>query len=252
MEKLITVSIAAYNKEAYLDRCVQSLLVPSLDKVEIIIMNDGSTDRTSEIAHKYAERYPDSVRVIDKPNGHYGSCANASLKVADGKYFKLLDADDYFDVEEFEKFVSGLENAEADMIITTHVICNISPIEISAQNVEFGKVYRQSEIDFRKMGMAECLGMHGLTYRLDVLRRVHLTLTEGCSATDAEYAYYPIRACDTVMFFPHWLYMYQTDIEGQDTSIVSSGQKDARYKVAFRMLADYCHNMSDNVNVRNN
>lgn len=252
MEKLITISIAAYNKEKYLDRCVQSLIIPSLDKVEIIIVNDGSTDRTSEIAHRYAERYPRSVRVIDKENGHYGSCANASLAVATGKYYKLLDADDYFGKEEFERFVSELEHAEGDMIVTTHVICNVPPVEVCARNVTFGKLYLQREVDFQKAGMASCLGMHGLTYKMDVLRKIRLTLTEGCCATDAEYAYYPIAACETVQFFPYKLYMYQTDIDGQDTSIISVGQKDAKYKVAFRMLADYCHNMSVHQAVRSN
>lgn len=71
--------------------------------------------------------------MIDKPNGHYGSCANASLKIATGKYYKLLDADDYFDYDEFEKYVKELEKSDADMIITTHVICNKRPIVIAPQ-----------------------------------------------------------------------------------------------------------------------
>ena len=69
MNKLLSISISAYNKGKYLDECIQSLLIPSLDKLEIIVVNDGSTDNTSEIAHKYADQYPDSIIAIDKSKG---------------------------------------------------------------------------------------------------------------------------------------------------------------------------------------
>lgn len=242
MKKILSISIAAYNQEKYLDRCIQSLLIPSVDKIEVIIVNDGSKDKTSEIAHKYADKYPESIIVIDKANGHYGSCANASLKIATGKYYKLLDADDYFDSNELERYVKALENSDADMVITTHIICNQIPIEVSPKNVTIGKVYPQSEIDFTALGMASCLGMHGVTYKMDILKKINLTLTEKCCATDAEYCYYPISSCKTVQFFDFKLYMYQTNIEGQDSTIVSEGQKEQKYIVAKRMLDDYLRN----------
>lgn len=252
MKKILSISIAAYNQEKYLDRCIQSLLIPSLDKIEVIIVNDGSKDKTSEIAHKYADKYPESIIVIDKPNGHYGSCANASLKIATGKYYKLLDADDYFDSNEFERYVKALGNSDADMVITTHIICNQIPIEVSPKNVTIGKVYPQSEIDFKALGMTSCLGMHGVTYKMDILKKINLTLTEKCCATDAEYCYYPIVSCKTVQFFDFKLYMYQTNIEGQDTTIVSENQKEQKYIVAKRMLDDYIRNRSENKNIRHN
>lgn len=252
MKKILSISIAAYNQEKYLDRCVQSLLIPSLEKIEVIIVNDGSNDKTSEIAHKYESKYPDSVIAIDKENAHYGSCANASLKIASGKYYKLLDADDYFDTEALEKFVNELEKSDADMIITTHVICNQVPIEIAPHQVTLGKIYKQTEIDFTALEMSSCLGMHGVAYKLAILKRINLTLTERCCATDAEYCYYPIASCDTVQFFDFKLYMYQTNIEGQDTTIISESQKEQKYKVAKRMLDDFVVNKSGNKTIRNN
>ena len=95
--KVLSLCIPSYNMEAYLGRCVDSLLAEEvIDKLEIIIVNDGSKDRTLEIANAYRDRYPQSVVVVDKPNGHYGSTVNAALKVATGRYFRLLDADDWF------------------------------------------------------------------------------------------------------------------------------------------------------------
>ena len=91
--KLLSVIIPAYNMEAYLAQCVESILrTPSLAAVEIIIVNDGSKDKTLRIAKQYAERYADTVRVIDKPNGNYGSTINAALPLAQGEFVKILDA----------------------------------------------------------------------------------------------------------------------------------------------------------------
>ena len=75
--KVISIAIPTYNMEQWLNRCLDSVVIPEIiDKVEIIVVNDGSRDRSSEIAHSYADRYPDSVIVIDKENGNYGSCVN--------------------------------------------------------------------------------------------------------------------------------------------------------------------------------
>lgn len=252
MNKLLSISISAYNKGKYLEQCIQSLLIPSLGKLEIIVVNDGSTDNTSEIAHKYAEQYPDSVIVIDKLNGHTGSCVNASLKRATGKYYRLLDADDYFVTENLEKYVAELEHTDADMIITTHVICRKPPVYVKPQNVKIGVVYSQNDIDFHRLGMDACLGMHGITYKRQVLNNIHLKLTEGSAFADAEFSYFPIVACNTLQFFDFALYMYRTDVEGQQSTIVSANQREQAYMVAKRMLDDYIKNKSENMVIRGN
>ena len=239
MEKLITVSISAYNKEAYLDRCVQSLLVPSLDRVEIIIVNDGSTDSTSEIAHKYAERYPEAIKVVDKKNGHQGSCVNVALAMAVGKYFKMLDADDAFETGAFQRFVRMLEQCDADMIVSGHVIMGNPVRTICPQNVQFGYVYSLDEIDFREKGMTECIGMHGTAFCTSIFRENQIRFTEHCSFTDAEYCYYPIRYCKTVLFFNEILYLYHTGVPGQESSIVSRTVLDSIYKVTCGILTNF-------------
>ena len=94
--KLLTVIVPSYNMEKYLLKCLGSLIVaPELmERIEVIVVNDGSTDRTSEIAHSFEVKFPGVFRVIDKENGHYGSCVNAGLKMASGVFAKILDADD--------------------------------------------------------------------------------------------------------------------------------------------------------------
>lgn len=249
--KTLAISIAAYNQEKYLDRCLQSLIIPSVDDLEIFVVNDGSKDKTSEIAHRWAEQYPKSIFVIDKENGHYGSCCNASLKQATAKYFRLLDADDYFNSAELEKFVGSLKQIDADMVITTHVICNTPPRKIAPGKELIGNVYNLCDVDFNNNNLCDCYGMHGTTYKTKVLKDSGLRLTEGCCATDTEFAYFPLVYCKTIAFFDYELYMYQTDVEGQDTSIVNPKQKEQKYHVAKHMLDDYCANISDNDNIRN-
>ena len=119
MNKILSVVIPSYNMEEYLYRNVSSMMIGEiLDDLEIIIVNDGSKDRTSEIAHELQRKASQSIVVIDKENGHYGSCVNAALKIATGKYFRILDADDWMDSGEFVKFVNILKCIDVDCIYT--------------------------------------------------------------------------------------------------------------------------------------
>ena len=94
--KILSIIVPSYNMEAYLPKCLRGLVIDDkelLGKLDVIVVNDGSKDRTSEIAHSFETKYPGVFRVIDKTNGHYGSCINAALPVAEGEYVKILDAD---------------------------------------------------------------------------------------------------------------------------------------------------------------
>ena len=97
MEKIISIIVPTYNMEKYLKNGLDSLIISERkERVEVIVVNDGSKDRSLEIAAEYVEKYPSVFRLIDKPNGNYGSCINAALKIASGKYIKIMDADDHF------------------------------------------------------------------------------------------------------------------------------------------------------------
>ena len=81
-----------------MEHAIQSVLMAG-DEAEVLIVNDGSKDRTSEIGHRYAEKYPGIVKVIDKENGGHGDAVMAGLKEASGKYFKVVDSDDWLDAK---------------------------------------------------------------------------------------------------------------------------------------------------------
>ena len=137
MHKTLTLVIPSYNMEAYLPRCIDSLGIDALkkvvlpdagtlgDKLEVLVVNDGSTDKTSEIAHAFESRYSQIVRVIDKQNGHYGSCVNRGLAEATGTFIKILDADDTFETRAFHAYMHFLteicgdgDDGEIDLVLT--------------------------------------------------------------------------------------------------------------------------------------
>lgn len=113
-EKILTISIASYNAEKDLPKCLDSFVESNvLDKLDIIVINDGSSDNTSKIAHNYADKHS-SIRVIDKLNGGHGSTINCGIVSAKGKYFRIVDSDDWIDPNELEKLVKYLEKSNVD------------------------------------------------------------------------------------------------------------------------------------------
>lgn len=96
VEKLLTVVVPAYNMENYLDRCLSSFIIKDeiMKYLDIIVVNDGSTDNTLSIALKYEDKYPNVFRVISKENRGHGSAINTGISNAKGKFFKVVDADD--------------------------------------------------------------------------------------------------------------------------------------------------------------
>ena len=123
--KYISFAIPCYNSAAYMDRAVESILKGGED-VEIIIVNDGSKDDTSKIAHEYEEKYPTIVRAVDKENGGHGDAVNAGLDHAEGKYFKVVDSDDWVDEEAYKQILKKLKEfaggpTTLDMMLANYV-----------------------------------------------------------------------------------------------------------------------------------
>ena len=120
--KLLTVTVPCYNSQDYMEKCIQSLL-PGGNRVEIIIIDDGSKDDTGKIADEYARKFPDIVRVIHQENGGHGEGINQGLKHATGTYFKVVDSDDTLS-SDFPGFLDALEECErqggVDMVVTNY------------------------------------------------------------------------------------------------------------------------------------
>lgn len=224
--KLLSIIVPAYNMEAYLAQCVESILrTPSLAAVEVIIVNDGSKDKTLRIARQYAERYAETVRVVDKPNGNYGSTINAALPLAQGEYVKILDADDRFDGSRVAEMLAFLRKTDADMVVTPFIEVAGRRERRVEYNIYSRKVYKYGKsYDADKVfgdGVIRFFMMHGVCYRTEMLRKMSYRQSEGVSYTDQEWVFYPLFCVKTIAFADIPLYRYNTSREGQtmDTKV---------------------------------
>lgn len=217
MDKLLTISIAAYNAEPYLEKCLDSLLIPSMEKIEVLIENDGSKDNTADIGQRYEEKYPGVFRLVSKENGGYGSTINNSISLAQGKYFKQLDADDWYDTENLEQLVSFLDGVDADCVYTPFVEyyeedgsqCVRKPEQMQVGIQPVSKIAEQEWF----------LHMHALAFRTALLRQHSVRILEHCFYTDMEYVTYPLLHTQTVYVWDRHIYYYRIGREGQSVSL---------------------------------
>ena len=220
MNKLLTVIIPTYNMEAYLGRCLSSLMTDEahLEQLEVLVINDGSTDHSSAIAHRHAGGCPGTFRVIDKENGNYGSCINRGLSEATGLYVKILDAEDYFDTAHIGAFMDLLETGGADLILSAKKDL-IGDKEMTQRfGLPTGHPFSPDDIPDN---VTATLFMHAMTYRKELLTAMGYRQTEHISYTDLEWAYYPMKNVRTVRYFDETVYCYNTSRTGQTISPAS-------------------------------
>ena len=253
--KILTVVIPTYNMEKYLRRCLDSLIESDqqMQMLEVLVINDGSKDSSSQIAHEYQDRYPQTFRVIDKENGNYGSCVNRGLKEATGKYFRLLDADDQFRTESLMKFIDILLKTDADMVLTHHCFTfdgNNKKVEYQPRSakIKYGEIYAADDFDFEELGCDKTLLlMHSITYKLEILRKVGLRHQTGISYTDTEFVYFPLVAVKNILPVDIYLYAYTRGRDGQTVSQIAKGA-DAYFKVGNRIFQDFIENRHNKTN----
>lgn len=215
MGKLLTVVIATYNMEKYLDRCLSSLIIDNtelMSELEVLVINDGSKDKSSEIAHSYEKNYPSTFRVIDKENGNYGSCINRGLKESTGKYIRTLDADDWFLTENVLSYLKFLKDNDSDLFIT-----NVRSVVNSSFGDSSYPLPCLMTFTLDKIGrnISDQLFMHSFTYRTDILKKLQYVQTEGISYTDTEWAFYPMFQVKTAIYYPEVIYCYDMSRDGQ-------------------------------------
>lgn len=221
MSKVLSIIVAAYNVEKYLDNTLFSCVLEDNEvqkKYEVIVVNDGSTDNTSAVAREYIKRYPEVFRVIDKSNGGYGSVINEGLKAASGKYFRLLDGDDWYDTQELATMIKNLQECDSDMVLSNYA----KVYEGSSKKDIFCYANIKQNEEFSIKGQQELSGMlamHGVCYKTSILRKAPIAITEHCYYTDTEYVIYGLAYAKSAIYYPLNLYQYRIGRRGQSVSI---------------------------------
>lgn len=217
MEKLLTVSVASYNVEKTLAQALDSFLAPEiLARVEVLIIDDGATDGTGDLARGYVEKYPETFRFVHKENGGYGSTINTSLPLATGRYFRLLDGDDWFDAEALTAFLDALEGLGEDVVVTTGY----------TERHEDTGARREQRLDvspgggrgFEALEGQLYVAHHQTTFRTDCLRRDWQPMLEHCFYTDDLFLLQGFLSAETLAVVVGSPYQYRLAFAGQSVS----------------------------------
>ena len=208
--KYISFAIPCYNSQDYMAHAIESIL-PGGDEVEIIIVNDGSKDKTSQIAHEYMDKYPDISKEIEKENEGHGDAVNAGLANASGKYFKVVDSDDWVDEEALHKILMLLrhleeDNEQIDMLISNYVYEKAGVTHKKC--IHYRNVLPQDEVfrwdDIGHFRLDQYILMHSVIYRTDMLKLSQMRLPKHTFYVDNIYVYYPL---------PHVRKIYYLDVD---------------------------------------
>lgn len=222
--KYITFAIPCYNSQDYMERAIKSVLVGG-DDVEIIIVNDGSKDRTEEIAKEYEEKYPNIVKAISQENGGHGEAVNTGLSHASGKYFKVVDSDDWLDEEALKKVLETLKDFEEkdqdlDMLISNYVYEKVG-VE-HKKVIHYRNALPQNEVfgwsDIGRFRIDQYILMHSVIYRTELLKLIQLKLPKHTFYVDNIYVYYPLPAVNTIYYLDVNLYRYYIGRDDQSVN----------------------------------
>lgn len=192
---LISVVVPVYNVEAYLRRCVDSILAQTYPSIEIILVNDGSTDSGLAICREYERTYH-NIKVIDKPNGGQSSARNAGLKIAEGRYIGFVDSDDWVTPDMYATLYGLIKKYDADAAQTAAVMAYASDVQaIQGEDKEFVLTSR-NEILERFMYDSVRVGLFGIwncLFRADIVKNI--LFREGKVFEDVDYKYKALAAC---------------------------------------------------------
>lgn len=219
--KTLTLVVPSFNSADYLHRCLDSLPLEEPD-VEVIVVDDGSTDRTAEVAERYARDYPRTLTVVSKPNGGHGSAINTGLARATGEYFRVVDSDDWLDASATAALLRELRQQTSstypvDLMVTNYVYEKEAKrrkhVVRYAKSLPVGQTISWQQIG--RFSASAGLLMHSLTYRTEVLRLSGLELPEHTFYVDNLYAFIPLPYVQSLKYLDVDLYRYYIGREDQ-------------------------------------
>lgn len=213
--KYLTITVPCYNSESYMRRCLDSLVIGGR-MVEILIVNDGSTDKTGEIADEYASRFPDSVVAIHKENGGHGSGVNAGLAYASGRYFKVVDSDDWLEEGAYKRLLHRIRTwCQKGQDLPHMLVCDYSYNHLDegiTRRMGYRNVFPAGSVcsweDSKRFLPSQYLIMHALIFRTDILRKARVVLPEHTFYVDNLFSYRPLPWVETICYLPVDLYQY--------------------------------------------
>jgi glycosyltransferase involved in cell wall biosynthesis len=210
-QKLISFVVPCYNSQDYMEHCIDTLL-PGGEDVEIIIIDDGSKDDTAKIADRYAKEYPNICIAHHQENGGHGEGINQGLKIATGKYFKVLDSDDWVDEEAYKAVLSRIKDGriDSDLVIMNYVYTYTDGRP--NQQINFRNVFpsdRECTWDeTKKFKSTQYMTLHNLMYKKEILDKTDIDLPKHVFYEDNLFIYLPLINTKTLYYLDVDFYRY--------------------------------------------
>lgn len=241
-----------------MDKAIESILKGGED-VEIIIVNDGSKDRTSEIAKQYEKAYPTIVKAIDKENGGHGDAVNTGLKHATGLYFKVVDSDDWVDEEALYKILNVLHEMVEKQKLVDMLVSNYVYEKVGVKHkkvIHYQNVMPENRIiswkDMGRFKLGQYILMHSVMYRTELLKMCGLELPKHTFYVDNIYVYYPLPHVKTFYYLNVNFYRYFIGRDGQSVNEQNMIKRiDQQLFVTKTMIDMYQMNKIANKKLRN-
>ena len=222
--KLLTFAIPCYNSQEYMGKCIESLL-PGGDEVEILIIDDGSTDLTADIADKYEEKYPGIVRAIHQANGGHGEAVNTGIRNASGLYFKVVDSDDWVDKDAYRQVLDKLRELTGGDTVLDMMLCNFVYDKDGAKRkkvMHYENSVPVEELvsweDTKHFRKGRYILMHSVIYRTRLLRKCGIELPKHTFYVDNIYVFEPLPYVKTIYYLPVNFYRYYIGREDQSVN----------------------------------
>ncbi|MBQ3409059.1 MAG: glycosyltransferase [Clostridia bacterium] len=250
---ILTIAIPSYNVGKFLKNGVYSLINHDLsNKLEVLIVNDGSKDDTASIA-KELEKITtvdgrSIVKLIDKENGGHGSTINKGIELARGKYFKLMDGDDYFETEELKKLINILEHEDSDIVLNNYIedlaMTNTKKVNRYYEFMYPGLQYKMDDLCYDGYGFSNWGPLLSTsTYKTQMLKDANFKISEKCFYVDMELNVYSIINAKTIVYYPLDLYVYYIGRSGQSISRESYTRNYKNHEhVTMKIINEYYNN----------
>lgn len=245
--KLLTIVVPSYNVEKTLGATLDSFNVEEVfQKLDIIVVDDGSNDGTAQIAGSSAQKYPECISVISKSNGGHGSAINTGIDAAAGRYFKVVDGDDRLSRDGLIALVRCLETCDSDLVASNYkkvLQSGADAGEMNFKGIDYNREYLFEQLPTDGLVY---FGIHSSTFKTEILREHKIRLQEHTFYVDTEYALLPMPFVSTVRFLNDCVYLYTVGSAGQSIDVKNFVKRyDDHLRVVTRLVGFAGNCMTD-------
>ncbi len=254
-KKILSIVVPSYNAEKFLDRSIPSMLIEDiLSDIEILIVDDGSKDNTGEIADLFEAKYPNTIKAVHKENGGHGSTINTGISIASGKYFCVLDADDWMDSEKFKELVFKLKKIDSDLVLfdfnyvsEDNKILHHKKFKSFPVNKEFLLENYITKIPV--LANNQWIGIHNYCIKTNILFDNQVRLHEHHFYVDQEYILYSLCYVKTVTYLNITVRNYLYGYNEQSSSVKSKQKNYLQYKEVIEYLINFYKEKKSNLSL---